>query len=74
MNEIDNIINKIKIIYTRENIHKWINQLINRIKKLFNQEKVKELIEEKNREIFFKLIKTKSFCDISEKDYIKYYH
>ena len=28
MNEIDNIINKIYIIYTSQNIHKGINQLI----------------------------------------------
>ena len=74
INEADNINNKIKIKYSLDNMNKGINEFLKNIKRIFNEEKMEEFIEEKNSEIFFKLIKIKSLFDILEKDYIKNYN
>ena len=55
-------------------MNKGISELLNIIKRIFNEEKMEEFLEEKNNEIFFKLIKIKSFYDISQKEYIKYFN
>ena len=72
INEANKINEKINIIYTPENISKGINELLNHIKEIYDEEEAEEYITEKNNELFFKLIKIKSFYDISEKDYMKY--
>ena len=72
INEANKINEKINMKYTSENISKGIKELINEIKEIYDEEEIEEYFTEKNNELFFKLIKIKSFYDIAEKDYKKY--
>ena len=71
LNGSDKIKEKINIIYTSENMSKGLDILLNNIWEIYDEEELDEYIDEKYNELYFKLIKIKSFYDISEKDYMK---
>ena len=72
INESNKLNAKINMKYTAESISKGINELLNEIREIYDEEEIEDYFTEKNNELFFKLIKIKSFYDISEKDYMKY--